>query len=219
MKILEMPIELVRAIASRIKDSTSRIRFNAVVPSEYRVLKDHDSRLSMLEYIVRSTGRLRLMSADTLRFLLEHDSPLAEPFRGSDHEKLLRFEDDVKSGSMGDISSVSALEAAQSLGSFATPEYFDAFMASDAAASVYEELKTYNTSTFVIAMRYADNGALLRHVSCMEWFKKMEPSSYTREFFYETLGASVAEWSSLLEDRAVSGYGYERVFERVKAVE
>jgi hypothetical protein len=218
MKLLEMPVEVVREIASRIKDSTSRIRFNAVVPHEYRVRKDHDSRLSMLEYIVRSTGRLRLMSADTLRFLLEHGSPLAEPFRGSEHEKLLRFEDDVKSGVLGDVpASISALEVSRVLGEFATPEYFDAFMESVVAASVYPELKSYNSSTFVYAMKHANNGALLRHVSSMEWFKTFNPSSYTREFFLENLGASMAEWSSLLEDRAVSGYGYESVYKRVKA--
>lgn len=216
MKILEMPVELVRAIASRIKDSTSRIRFNAVVPSEYRVLKPHDSRLSMLEYIVRSTGRLRLMSANTLRFLLEHGSPLAEPFKGSEHERLMRLEDAVKSGSLGDIASFPALEASNVLGAFATPACFDEFATRDATATLYAALRQSNLLTFVYAMKHADNGDLLRHVSSMDWFKKSD-TSYTREFFYEHLGASRAEWNSLLEDRAVSGYGFERVYKRVKA--
>jgi hypothetical protein len=87
MNLLDLPVELVRAVSIRIRDSTSRIRFNSVVPRECRVSLPHDARLSMLEFIARSAGRLRLMSADTLGFLLEHRSPLADAFEGSAHER------------------------------------------------------------------------------------------------------------------------------------
>ena len=92
--LASLPADLWHMIADRLPDSRSRIRMAAVLSKD--LIREHDSRLSLLEFIKDMTGSLDV-NMETLRFLIKHKSELALDYVGAPKYRMATLLGDIGS--------------------------------------------------------------------------------------------------------------------------
>lgn len=181
-------------IADCLPDSVSRIRMAAVLSKD--LIREHDSRLSLLEFIKDMTGSLEV-NIETLRYLIKHKSELAHDYVGTPKYRMAILLGDIEICTLRDLSLYPTAEEFDGeflfrnktwshLGQFATPDFFEEFKRSP----LYEHVQRCSELSFCSGL--VQNPTLLQHVWPQPWFQECK-WAHKREFF-DIMGAPQSEW-------------------------
>lgn len=198
-----LPAELWHMIADRLPDSTSRIRMAAVLSRD--LIREHDSRLSLMEYIKCVTGSLDVDQGHTLHFLIKHQSELALEHVGTPLHRLATLLGDIERCVLRDLASYPAAEELEEflwrsdvwryLGRHATPEFFERFRQTPLFPAIQRRCDCAFSSGL------CDNPTLLRHVWNQPWFQDCKWTN--RREFYHIMGAPRSEWLTMITRRVM----------------